>query len=720
MADTEQKKDFFISRNRADSDWGRWIAWQLEEAGYTTVLQDWDFRPSQNFVLKMHSAATNCERTIAVLSTAYFAAEFSASEWAARFVEDPTGEEGKLITVRVAECDPPGLLKAIIYIDLVGLDKASAKDALLEGVKRGRLKPSKAPGFPGGQAPRFPGALPPTWNVPHPRNRNFTGREQLLADLRNALTSEGTAAVTQAIHGLGGVGKTQLATEYCYRHGADYEIVWWVRSEKLAQLASDYAGLAAALALEEAKHLDERVLIDAVRRQLEHTGKWLVVFDNVNSPEDLDEYLPRVNSGHVLITSRHHSWRGYAASVPVHIWNRRESVDFLLRRTGRTDAPGASDVAGALGDLPLALAQAGAYIEDTRLPFVDYVALFKTSRRQVLKQGASFRGYELTVATTWSASFEKLEQENPAAADLLRLCAFLAPDDVPLDLIRRGTKHLPRRLTRIASDPVGLPDAMAALGRYSLIGEGGGEAVSVHRLVQTVIRDHLSTKETRRWAAIAATLMAAALDSPDKFASWPHSTRLLAHAVAAAEHAETAGVARESIRLLFNQRSQLRAVREAYEKALHRAEAFYPSDHPALTLYVNNVGRVLQALGDRQGARAAYERAVCLDEAAYGPQHPNVAIRVSNLGRLLQEMGDLSGSRVAYERALKIDEGAYGPDHLTVAIRVNNLGRVLQDEGDLAGAKAAYERALKINQRLLGDDHPSTLQVQSNLEALGK
>jgi hypothetical protein len=164
----DRSRDFFISYNSADCQWAEWIAWQLEEAGYTTVLQAWDFRPGSNFVLEMQRAASEAERTIAVLSQAYLNALYTQPEWAAAFGRDPTGKKGTLLPVRVQECDLEGLLPQIVYVDLVGLDEAEAKDALLAGVRRERAKPTTPPGFPGAaprsvpEQPRFPEGPPPT------------------------------------------------------------------------------------------------------------------------------------------------------------------------------------------------------------------------------------------------------------------------------------------------------------------------------------------------------------------------------------------------------------------------------------------------------------------------------------------------------------------------------------------------------------------------------
>lgn len=141
-------KNFFISYNGADKQWAEWIAWQLEDAGYTTVLQAWDFQAGSNFVIEMHQAASDAERTIALLSNNYLQSRFTQPEWAAAFAQDPTGVNGKLLPIRIGECDLDGLLIPIIYIDLVGKAPEEARNSLLDGVKQVRAKPVRSPGFP--------------------------------------------------------------------------------------------------------------------------------------------------------------------------------------------------------------------------------------------------------------------------------------------------------------------------------------------------------------------------------------------------------------------------------------------------------------------------------------------------------------------------------------------------------------------------------------------
>lgn len=244
-ADTP-KKDFFISYTGADQNWATWITSELEAAGYKCVFQPWDFRASGNFVKDIDRALRDTHTVVSVLSPAYLQSKFCTLEWTAAIRMDPDGEMGKLLPIRIEDFDPGGVLGPIQYVNLVGLDEAAARTFLVERVKKACGKRST---FPGGGAvaepadgKRFPGLLPPVWNIPHRRNPNFTGREELLTYLRDALTSGTPAALTQSMHGLGGIGKTQLALEYTYRHKADYDIVWWVPFRRTQHLGLRLCG----------------------------------------------------------------------------------------------------------------------------------------------------------------------------------------------------------------------------------------------------------------------------------------------------------------------------------------------------------------------------------------------------------------------------------------------------------------------------------------------
>jgi hypothetical protein len=333
----EAKKHFFISYNKSDINWAEWIAWELEDAGYDTTIQAWDFRPGVNFAIKMQQVSLKADRVIAVLSPDYLTAEFTQPEWAAYFGQDPKGDKSLLLPVRVRDCEPGGMLQMIVYIDLVDLEEERARDALLEGVKTGRAKPPSKPTFPGAsrqssQALVFPGTLPPVWNVPLQRNQDFYGRDALLEELHASLNSGERSARGQALYGQGGVGKSQIAIEHTYRRASDYKLVWWVRAEESASLAADYAGLYRKLELEPKDTNDQSYMNRAVRGWLEENDGWLLVFDNAVRPEDIADFVPREGGGHFLVTSRERGWGSLCAEREIQPLANDAAADFLLRR----------------------------------------------------------------------------------------------------------------------------------------------------------------------------------------------------------------------------------------------------------------------------------------------------------------------------------------------------------------------------------------------------
>jgi hypothetical protein len=478
-------EDFFISYTGADVAWAEWVAQTLEDAGYKTVLQAWDFRPGQDFLQQMHQATQQAARTIAVLSPAYLGSSFGEAEWRMAFANDPTGELGLLLPVRVAEVTPPGLLRSRTYLDLVGLDEQAAAERLLAGVRPGRAKPKGRRPFPGGQARlggvSFPGRRPAIFEVP-PRSPHFTGRGDLLHALRRHLVETKTGAVVQAgaVHGLGGVGKTQLAVEYAHRYAADYDLVWWIPAEQPATISGRLAQLGRRLGLAELPSLEEQVgvLFDALGLR----DRWLLVYDNAQQPADLAGLWPPAGGGQVLVTSRNPAWSGVAATVPVDVLPREQAVAFLVQRTRSSDRASLEALAGVLGDLPLALEQAAAYLEETTTTPREYLELLRDRAKELFALGHPATS-EQTIATTWTVSLKRLRSEAPAAEDLLNLCAFLAPDDLPRALLTEHVDGLPERLAGAVGDRLGFQQVLGALRRYSLA-TVTADAVSVHRLIR--------------------------------------------------------------------------------------------------------------------------------------------------------------------------------------------------------------------------------------------
>jgi TIR domain/NB-ARC domain len=603
-----QQRDFFVSYTQADRAWAEWLAWELEAAGYTTVLQAWDMPAGSAFVHAMDQAVQHSRHTVLVLSPAYLRSQMAAAEWRPGFKADPSGEARRLLPVRVEACEPVGLLADRVWIDLVGTDEATARTRLRHDVAaalRGPGRPATPPPFPrmpaaaAAERPRFPTALPPVWNLPFQRNPTFTGRQQELAALAAALEPGGMAAVTQVLQGAGGVGKTTLAAEYAYRQRGRFDTVWWVRAEQPATLVGDLAELGAALGLAEAGQPDQQLTVAAVRRWLADHDRWLLVLDNAGAPEDpsglraplgrLVDLLPQVVHGQVLVTSRDTRWEHHATLAELEVFSPQEATAFLRARSGSSEAAAAAEVAWLLGFLPLALEQAGAYARETQVSLGAYRARLRQAPGKLLGRGAPRdRDPADTVASTWQLSLDQLGAV-PGATALLELCAFLAPDEVPRTLLDRlsGLGELPADLAEVADDAVALDEAVGGLRRFGLL-KASPEAVTVHRLVQQVTRDRLELERRRELAAVALCLLQAAFpDAHTDPDAWPAYAQLLPHALAAISHAEALGVDLERVGWLLSdaglylwQRADHPQARGLHERALAVREARLGLDHP--------------------------------------------------------------------------------------------------------------------------------------------
>jgi tetratricopeptide (TPR) repeat protein len=724
-------KDFFISYTAADQAWAEWIADTLERAGRRTVLQAWDFRPGENFLRRMDEALAAAERVLAVLSPAYLRSEYAREEWTAALVRG-RGQTDRLLPVRVEACELPPLLANRIYLDLAGLDEPTATQRLLAAVDPGRARPARKLPFPGSGRAQFPTAQFPTAQFPGqrprilhvpPRNPNFTGRKKLLTRLHRDLNGRKTVTVVQAgaLHGLGGVGKTQLALEYAHRHAADYDLIWWVTADQPPTIPSQLVALAHRLGIP--GPIGQAETVAALLDELRHHGRWLLVFDNVEDPHDLRPYWPSTGGGHVLVTSRNPAWTGVATTFPLEVLSRSDAVAFLQRRAGLD-----RQAADALGDLPLALEQAAAYLDQTGTPPQEYLGLLRERGPELFALGRPVTS-EKTIATTWTVSLDRIRTEFPIARDLLRMCAFLGSGDLPRVLLTEHPEVLPEQLAVALRDQVAFQQALGAIRRYSLA-TVTTEMINVHRLVQAVVRHQLDHDQAQEWAAAALRLVRAALpsDHTDRKA-WPRYARLLPHVLAVTQQAQVLGIEPELAASLLNQAAVYLRARAVYqqarglnERALALREAHLGPDHPDTATSLSNLALVLRDQGDLDGARALHERALAVYETHLGPDHPDTARALNNLAMVLHLQGDLDGARTLNERALAIREAELGPDHPDTARSLNHLAQVLRDQGDLrhaqgdvVGARSLYERVLAIRTAYLGPDHAETVQSQWDL-----
>ncbi|MDD2837161.1 MAG: FxSxx-COOH system tetratricopeptide repeat protein, partial [Methanothrix sp.] len=443
--------------------------------------------------------------------------------------------------------------------------------------------------------------------LPYPHNPNFTGRQKFLSALAQPLIQAAFGPTIFALVGNGGMGKTQIALQHAHRPKNDFKYVWWLRSEEPSTLLDDYVGIAEDLKLPGWNLRDTDQTVKSVKRWLEGecSSKWLLVFDNAQKPDDLMRYLPVAGSGQVIITSRLSVWDGMAKTLEVCVFQKNEkqdeSVEFLLKRTEQNDRKGATNLARELGDLPLALEQAGAYIKETGISFPDYLDRFKKDRKKLLKHSKPLN-YPDTVATTWEISFQAVQKERPVAGDLLNLCAFFAPDAIPRTILEDGAKHLAAALASCVQDTGEFDECIAVLKKYSLINVADSQ-ISVHRLVQAVVQDKLSNERQKIWAESALKMVndAFSFDQLDQ-ETWEKCSKLSAHAFYAAQHAEKMEILpQETANLLnslggyLNNRMELASARSVLERALAIDEKALGPEQTSVSRDVNNIGTVLQA-----------------------------------------------------------------------------------------------------------------------------
>ncbi|MCX9025511.1 MAG: tetratricopeptide repeat protein [Candidatus Methanoperedens sp.] len=574
-------------------------------------------------------------------------------------------------------------------------------------------------------------------NVPFPRNPYFTGREQVLEQLHNALKSDKAAALAQAISGLGGIGKTQTAVEYTYQYRNEYDAVLWVKADSREALISDYAALAHVLDLPEKDAKEQTLVAAAVRRWLENNSGWLLVFDNADEPGLLEDYIPINHKGHILLTSRAQLFDKLGISKPVELEKMPpdEAKEFLLKRTGRkdlhqTEIEALGKIAEELDYLPLALEQAGAYINKLKCSFSDYLSSYKNCGLTLLQESFPVTGkYPKSIATTWLLNFEQVEKTSKASADLLTASAFLNPDNIPLELITQGAPELGEAITEalvdIKTNPIVLDKLLLPLAQYSLITRDVSERTySIHRLVQAVIRDRIGKDAERVWAERTVKAINRAFPSVE-FSNWHLCERLIPHAQAEAELIRKYGFEFEEATILLNnaglyqyERALYSEAKPMYRHALEILEKTLDKDNPSVATLLNNLAELYRAQGKYDEVEPMCKRAEEIYEKSLGKDHPSVATSLNNLAELYRAQGKYDEAEPIHKRALAIREKSLGSDHPDIAQSLNNLALVYDSQGKNAEAESMYRCAQEILEKSLGENHPNIATLLKNLAAL--
>jgi tetratricopeptide (TPR) repeat protein len=579
--------------------------------------------------------------------------------------------------------------------------------------------------------------------IPFSRNRFFTGQTAILAQLADALQrSRGTAlSQSQAISGLGGIGKTQIAIEYAYRHREKYQHVFWVRSDTHEALVSGYVSLAEALQLPQKDDRDRTVIIGAVLRWLTiHTG-WLLILDNADDPSLVQPFLPLRHSGHILLTTRAQAVSIIADPLVVGALSQDEGAWLLLHRAGLikqgtplemalpADVTSAHEISKELGGLPLALDQAGAYIEETRCTLAHYQQVYHQHRMELLKKRGKFsHNYPFSVATTWTLSFEKVQLQSVVAADLLRYCAFLHPDAIPEELFMNGSKHLGSSLQLLAHNSLAFDEAIKMLLAYSLIQRNPTVAmISIHRLVQVVLRDEMDARTQERWKG--GVLQAVNEAFPEEaFEEWTQCERLLPHALVCAPWIERELVseptATAAAHLLYKAGAYLREQAQYSEaepllvQALALRKQQLGAEHPDTARSLYTLAALYRQLGKFEQAEPLFLRVLTIQEQVLGANHPDTARTLNNLGLLYWQQSKYKKAKPLFRRALRIREQVLGSKPPEWAQSLHNLGLLYREQGNYEKAEPLFLQALAFRKQVLGAEHPDTARTLNSLAEL--
>ena len=585
-------------------------------------------------------------------------------------------------------------------------------------------------------------AFPRIWQIPYPRNPVFTGREDLLQTLANVFRTDHLAVLsqpqTQAISGLGGIGKTQLAVEYAYRAAHRYQAVFWVSAVTQETLQAGYTALAEALNLPEKDEQDQSLMLQAVRRWLQTHTNWLLILDNADDLSLVVPFLPPMYGGHILLTTRAQSIGRFAAWIEVDTLALDVGALLLLRRTGLVASDASLEVASPsdlniaraiteeLGGLPLALDQAGAYIEETECSLANYQYLYREQRTELLR---SRRGlvddHPESVATTWALSFEHVERRSPAAADLLRLCAFLAADAIPEELLTEAAEELGDILAPVAADAYLRDQAISVLRAYSLVvRDPQAQTLTVHRLVQAVLRDSMPAETQQAWMRRVVLAVNAAFPH-GAFESWSACERLLPHSLVCATWIEQARITTaKAAHLLFqtglylDERARYVEAELLYQRALSIREQSLGPEHPDVAALLNNLASSYRAQGKHAEAELLYQRALHIREQSQESESSDVAYPLTNLATLYLEQGKYTEAEPLYQRALRIREQSQGPEHPDVAYPLNGLANLYSEQGRYEEAELLYQRALSIREQSLGPEHPDVADSLNGLATL--
>ncbi len=568
------------------------------------------------------------------------------------------------------------------------------------------------------------GAEPAGWNIA-PAVQGFRGREGEIDAIGRCLggqTAQGERIATAAVHGIAGVGKTQLARAYADASRSEYRLGWWVSAETDLDLTTGLGRL--ALRLGAVEDWSPAELLHFVVTELGDRDSWLLIFDNARAPAAVEPFLPRAGNGrggHVLVTSRNPSWRLLAEPIAVDVLGIEAATDLLHDPTssgGRGgDRASAQALASELGRLPLAIGQAAAYAADTNITCQEYLSLFRRERVRLLDRGVAL-AYPGSVATSVALALDHVAATSVTGHRLLEICALLSPEPLPLQELLTALDDS----SGAGPDHVGRLDVIRALRQSGLLMVEDDDSVRLHRMTQVIVEDRIDDRPARVAQAVAL-LESVFPKTPSEPGTWPLCAQLTPHARALLAQARRHELARIDVASLLSRVGRyllcsglsFSAARDLHERALRMRQTLHPGDHPETARCIAHLAVDVNELGDTEQACGLHEQALAMRRRLYLGDHVDLAHSLDNLGNVLHLLGDYELARDHHGNGLRMRRHLHSDDHPNVAYSLSNLAADLNRLGDLDQARSLNEAALGMRRRLNPGDHPDTAHSLSSL-----
>ncbi|MFE9337323.1 FxSxx-COOH system tetratricopeptide repeat protein [Streptomyces sp. NPDC007063] len=706
--------------------WGNWIAHRLESHGHRTTLQRWDPDREQPLEEALGDLQLATGRVLLVISDLFLQlGPRTEADWNAvlRGYVARHAEEFAAVNLTNRE-----LLPATAVLEPVNLWGVGEEEAERRLLNRLGLRPRRVPVPQPGYASRYPNDPPAVWGEVPRRNGRFTGRDVILGDLQQRLMDAEHGAAVCTLVGTAGIGKTQIAAEYAHRFAPDYDVVWWVNCDQRNTQRDTFGALAAEIGLDSSGEVGERVraVRDALRRN-EPSGRWLLIFDGWEEPEDAAGYLPQGGSGHVLITSRNKSWRAGTDIKQISAFRRAESTGYLMRRAPHITVEQADQVASEFQDLPLQLAQAAAWLGEEGMEVPEYLRMVRGVGLTRLESNTMPDDYPYSSLTSWSMLLNKLRKSEPRAVELLSLCSVFAPGRIPLGLARAiPPGELPESLRWLSSDRSGWSRALDSLVNYSVLTREArtpamgdvdqNDSVHMHQVVHSVIGELTRGREDEVYRdTVHRLLVEADPGTPNDSRQWGRYAEMLPHLVASAA---PAGKERRVQEMLLNCLRYCFASGE-YSVGSELAESIRADWETFLDPAADQMLALATLQGNLLRQRGRFRDAQMLDSArlqrlrgmphADGLHEEAVMDATSCLASDLRLLGQYDEALQLQEQVVEVSRRLYGPLEWTSLLAQHNLAVGLRLLGRYEDAYETDLDTLRKREQELRARHPHTL-----------